>query len=950
MLLTITNRSPQASELGYLLFKHPARVQTFSVTCGQARVFYPEAGDDVCTVALLLEVDAVGVARNDGNALTIHDYVNDRPYVASSIMSAAIRKVFGSALSGACKDRPDLVDKRLALSANLSAVQCWGGEPMIRSMFEPLGYTVTVTRHQYDPNFPDWGESPYYGVGIAGDTTLKELLAHLYVLMPVLDNGKHYVINPDEVEKLLKHGEGWLSSHPEQRRIVQRYLGYRRGMADKALGKLAEAESAAEGESGEGGGAAGGVSSEGQIENKVLGEGGERPLSLHAQRHVAVVDALASAGVESVLDMGCNDGKLLERLSSEERLTTVFGFDVAANVLWKARRRCGLKGRPKETDRVKVFVGSLFYTDERMRGFDAATCVEVIEHLEPTRLGDFENVVFAFARPRVVVLTTPNVEYNVRFEFLEPGKLRHNDHRFEWTRAQFRAWCEAVAARQGYAVTYGSVGPDDPQVGPPSQMAVFTRPPEARDSLYKAGTASGAGGALAGEEGREANGVEAIAENAPADVLVDAVVTAGDTAASFYAIDAAGTLENRSVSTRLIGQIGLDYGSRCAAFETASTHTVDPRWMIYLPPTMSPSETSTLSSYLEHPADALAYYRDRGVRYVVCEEKHMGSRAVVVVCRDEATARARFGVESGLGTCYTRMGRPFFSDAALEAAFIEKVRAAMDGASMWRQLGSDWALLDCELMPWSAKAQGLIKKQYAALTAASTASFAQALPAIERAVERGLPAEEILSQTQARAECARLFREAYRPYCWNVTTLADYRLAPFHLLASEGQVHADCDHLWHMSMLAQVARASDGMIIATRHSRVDVNDAVECDTVTRWWMSHTESGGEGMVVKPLDYLTEGGLDGGDLRLVQPAVKCRGREYLRIIYSPEYDLEHNLSRLRERGLKRKRWLAIQELALGLEGLYRFIDREPLQRVHECSFAVLACECESVDPRL
>jgi 3' terminal RNA ribose 2'-O-methyltransferase Hen1 len=464
MLLTLTTTHAPATDLGFLLHKNPARAQSFELSFGQAHVFYPEAGAERCTVALLLEVDPVGLVRNRrgpaGEGFALEQYVNDRPYVASSFLSVAIAQVFGSALSGHSRERPDLVDTAIPLQARISVLPCRGGEDLLRRLFEPLGYAVTAERAPLDERFPDWGEGVYFTVELSGTVTLQSLLRHLYVLVPVLDNDKHYWIGDEEVQKLLRHGEDWLARHPEKDQIVRRYLKHRTYLARAALAQLldddqkdvddAEETHAAE---------------EQRVEEKIR---------LHDQRHGAVVAALKAGGAARVLDLGCGSGKLLDRLMEDKQFEQVVGVDVSHRALEIAADRMRLDRLPeKQRNRLQLFQGSLIYRDKRLAGFDAAAVVEVIEHLDPPRLAAFERVLFQFARPRTVVLTTPNVEYNVKFETLPAGQFRHKDHRFEWTREQFRQWATAVAERFAYSVRFLSVGPDDPQLGPPTQMAVF---------------------------------------------------------------------------------------------------------------------------------------------------------------------------------------------------------------------------------------------------------------------------------------------------------------------------------------------------------------------------------------------------------------------------------------------------------------------------------------------
>lgn len=410
-------------------------------------------------------------------------------------------------------------------------------------------------------------------------------------------------------------------------------------------------------------------------------------------------------------------------------------------------------------------------------------------------------------------------------------------------------------------------------------------------------------------------------------------------------LDLADVTGKRLVTTRLHHSVTIREENAAAALEAMSRFAASPKWLIHLPPTMTPCETSALPDLLEHPAEAFAYYRAQGVATVVCEEKQMGSRAIAVVCRDEETARRRFGVaDAGIGLLATRTGRRFFEDAALEQALLVRVARALETSGLFAELGTDWAVLDAELLPWSAKAGALLTTQYAPVGAAGGSALAAAVDALERATA-GPERDAALAATVRRRDDVARYVDAYRRYCWPVSGLEGLKLAPFHLLASEGKVHADRDHLWHMETLHRLDAADPELLLPIPYRSVDLADGTSEAAATRWWEELTERGGEGMVVKPLDYVTR-----GSRGLVQPAVKCRGREYLRIIYGPEYTEPANLERLRKRGLATKRSLALKELALGIEALERFVRHEPLRRVHECVFGVLALESEPVDPRL
>ena len=464
MLLTITTTHRPATDLGHLLHKHPGRFQSYDLSFGRAHAFYPEAAEDRCAACLLLDVDPVGMVRGKGRAEGLLDqYVNDRPYVAGSFLSVAISQVYGSALQGRCKDRPELASTPIPLEARLDVLPVRGGERFLRAVFEPLGYSVEATRHPLDERFPEWGESPYFSVAVSKDTTLSELLTHLYVLVPVFDNQKHYFVGDDETEKLLARGGDWLANHPEKEEIARRYLKHRPSLYREALARLVREEQPAEARD---------EKAPGDRAEEVL----ERPLSLHEQRIGAVLAALRSSGARRVLDLGCGEGKLLRELLKDKQFEEVVGMDVAIRSLETARDRLHLDRLPeRQAARIKLIHGSLTYRDRRLEGFDAAAVVEVVEHLDPPRLAAFERAVFEFARPGMVVLTTPNREYNVTWEDVGAERLRHPDHRFEWTRREFQDWSEGIADRFGYAVRFLPVGPVDEALGAPTQMAVFQR-------------------------------------------------------------------------------------------------------------------------------------------------------------------------------------------------------------------------------------------------------------------------------------------------------------------------------------------------------------------------------------------------------------------------------------------------------------------------------------------
>lgn len=487
MLLSITTTHVPAGDLGYLLHKAPNRVQKFSQSFGEATVFYPTVENDRCTAVLALAVDPIGLVRGrqgpvgDGGALA--QYVNDRPYVASSFLSVAIGDVYGSALHGRSKERPELAASAIPLEVSIPAVPARGGEPLLRALFEPLGYVVETTPIALDPVFPDWGMSRYVSLGLRGTLRLQDLLAHLYVLLPVLDNDKHYWIGQDEVDKLLRHAGDWLAQHPARELITRRYLKHRRSLAEQALNILAESDVEAD---------------DPDVADVEVGTAPPVPsahreqtlearISLNQRRLETVAGLIRESDAKSVVDLGCGEGKLLRELLAIKQLDRIVGMDVSMRGLEIARERLKIERMaPRQQARLSLIHGALTYRDSRLSGFDWATVIEVIEHLDPPRLGSFERVLFEAAAPARVIVTTPNIEYNVRFENLAAGLLRHTDHRFEWTRAEFQDWAFRQAARFGYTVRFLPIGDVDPELGPPTQLALFERVGEATSAEVSA--------------------------------------------------------------------------------------------------------------------------------------------------------------------------------------------------------------------------------------------------------------------------------------------------------------------------------------------------------------------------------------------------------------------------------------------------------------------------------
>ncbi len=462
MLLTINYVGQNTQDLGYLLHKNPSRPQVFTLNYGKAYVFYPEVSNTSTTAALLLDIDPLELARGkSGQAPSgLFDYVNDRPYVCSSFMSGAIAKVFGTAMSGRSKEKQELADTPLPLTAKITMLSAQN-QGMITEIFEPLGYSVGIETFQNDDKFARWGESKYVNLTLSGNVRLRDLLNHLYVLIPVFDTQKHYFISSEEIGKLLSHGEGWLREHPRREYITSRYLNRRRGFINKALAQLTDGESAAD-----------------ECELPDVGEGffPSRKTSLNQTRLRAVTDEVLASGAASVIDMGCGEGSLTRMLIREKQLRKVAAFDVSFTVLERAKSNLKIDSLHESLqDKLELFQSSLVYRDSRFEGYDCACVVEVIEHLDASRLTAFSRVLFEFSKPKTAILTTPNVEYNTNYTNMSENSLRHSDHRFEWSRAQFAEWASSVCEKYGYTVTIKEIGDNDEKTGAPTQMGVFTK-------------------------------------------------------------------------------------------------------------------------------------------------------------------------------------------------------------------------------------------------------------------------------------------------------------------------------------------------------------------------------------------------------------------------------------------------------------------------------------------
>ncbi|HVV04568.1 MAG TPA: 3' terminal RNA ribose 2'-O-methyltransferase Hen1 [Puia sp.] len=472
MLLSITTTRRPASDLSYLLHKHPDKVQQVEISTGIVHVFYPEVSEERCTISLLLDIDPVGLVRRSGpagNEFALEQYVNDRPYVASSFMSAALVKAFSTAMNGRCKDKPELVDEPMPLEVEIAVLPVRGGDELLRELFEPLGYTIDAKRHPLDPHFPEWGDSRYYTVRLANTTTVRQLLSHLYILIPVCDNDKHYWVGQQEIDKLLEKGKDWLSTHPARELITLRYLKHQKSLTSQALdillqdeGEDEEPEETSTGNEGP------------EVDQPAFDPAEEKKMRAHDLRLLTVRDELLKTGAHTVVDLGCGEGRLIKLLFQDKQFEKILGMDVSFRSLGIAKDKLKLERlSPHQQNRIQLIQGSLTYRDQRIEGFEAAALVEVIEHLDEPRLAALEKVVFKYAHPGAVIITTPNAEYNKLFEDHEEGKMRHSDHRFEWTRSEFETWGRRIAEEHNYDVSFKPLGEEAPEAGALSQMAIF---------------------------------------------------------------------------------------------------------------------------------------------------------------------------------------------------------------------------------------------------------------------------------------------------------------------------------------------------------------------------------------------------------------------------------------------------------------------------------------------
>jgi len=763
----------------------------------------------------------------------------------AALLAAAAGALLPAAFAGNAGE-PREVEVRLPLLASPE------GEVAFTRVFEPLRYAVEATLLPLDRRHPQHPGSWYYSLVLRGRQRPAEVASHLRILLRLFDIVGLQPHDAAETAAAWAEGRPWLESHPKRQMLERRILG--RGL------------------------------------------GTER----HGPRLEAVVAALKESGARRVLDLGCGTGALLHRLLEEPQFTEVVGVEVERASLAEAGAALPPGGR------ARVLHGSLAYRDARLADFDAAAVVEVIEHLDPPQVAAFEDALWAAARPGVVVLTTPNADYNTLFEYHRGGHLRHPDHRFEWTRAELRGWAKGVAARHGYAVRFGAVGPEGRGVGALTQMAVFTRLP----------------------------GLPA----APVEQGSDGDASPSAPGGGLRLEDVAG---ERTLSTRL-GAIRVSAGESAAALEAMSRFAADPRWLVYLSPTTPTAETPPGTDAREHPSAALAYYRAHGVAGVALQELHAGTRVAVVVCRDGA-ARHRFGAEAGeTGAVYDAVGRRYFAAREAEEAFLGRVRAALDGGGAWEALGTEWMALEGIIGPEMPVMREVDLRDRPApavfwgAAAAELATLDAEEEALACAVAEGVDAAALLARVRARADAARAYEAAIRRLCVPAYTPHDLRLAPVRLLAGEGAVYAAHDPRWHLERLAASLRAAPRTLLPTEQTVIDLADPAAGAKAEAWWDAVVARGGRGVVVRPLEPHGQG--DGPPAPLA-PAVQCRGSDALMLAHGPEHALAAERGWARGPGLGEAGARAAREWALSLEALDRFVRGEPLARVHGCVFAAL-----------
>lgn len=873
LILTITTTHKPATDLGYLLVKHPDKCRIVDFPFGKASVFFSEATKEKCTAVVYLDIDPVRLTRHPGER-NLFDYVNDRPYVTSSFMSVALMHLFRTAVGGKCKDKPGLEAQKIPLEINIPIMTCKGGEEVFRKLFEPLGWNVDCK--EYDFKNYMWGKSKYVKSTIRGDFTVSDAISHLYIMIPVCDGDKHYYVGETEIEKLVRIGGTWLESHPMKRMIIDRYLDYRKSLVSEAEDKLSSDEEI--------------------LEKYKEKEEKEHKKSLYDARLDYVIKSLKERNVESIIELGCGEGKVLRAISSHPSLSSkkIAGLDVSLRSLSHAKHRL------RKTENISLFHGAATYKDGKIKDFDAVLLVEVIEHQEKSALPRLEDVVFGFARPRIVIVTTPNKDYNKNFG-LSDEKLRHRDHRFEFSIEEFDNWCEKIKDKFKYNYEKTTISQNEEEAIGPSFGVVFTR-------------------------------IEHSNVRCP-----ESLINIHD------------VLDKRMVSTELDGDVSWRNIQASVALEQIARFSVDPNWLIYLPPTMSPCETAPEDSeFLERPREAFDYYRNHGVSKVVCQIKHMGSRMISIVCKDSETAKKKFGSDDKLGVCYSRLGRPFFVDQNIESQIIDELRTQMTNTGMWKSLDTNWVVFDGELMPWSAKAKDLIIKQYATVGLSGQTSLENLKSEIEKFSKRNIDVKELptLDKLDERLFFLKKYDEMYNRYCWKLNGIKGLKYAIFHVMASEGKVHTDKTNLWHIRNGNALALESNIVFPTDCYLINDLNSEKETSFAIAWWNDMTTRGDEGMVVKPMNFVEK-----RENRLIQHSLKCRGKDYLRIIYGPEYTDKANIDRLRQRSVFHKRKKASQEFALGIEALNRFVKGEPLSKIHECVFGIVALECNEMDdPRL
>lgn len=892
------DKNIQATDVGYVLHKNPfSDVVSFENKFGKSYLLWNKVSNEEVELSLLMDIDSLDLFkkanRGDLQQESLGDYVNNQAYISSVIFTQMISKVFSSCLSKKC-EKLELIEKDWNIEIEIASLK---GNRMskdtIIKLFSDLNYEVELEQLEYNSNF-DWGLSNNYNLTLKHtNITMFDLFSQLTVLIPVINPEKHFQVDHSTLQSFLNKTESWLKNHPMQDLIINRYLDNDKKLTELAKDSIDSTNTFIE-------------VSEDALEKKE---------SLGQKRYNKFIEILEKNNIQTFVDMGCGDGKLIRKalehkVNDENYFSSIIGCDVATRTLSYVSRKI----KNNNYTEVNLITSSLLYKDPRLLNQDALIFSEVIEHIEPEKHELVLNNIFHFYYPEMVVFSTPNKDYNVVYELGD--KLRHKDHRFEWSKEEFQTWINNILENYpSYEVLEkGFIGEEEKDLGGSSQYVVFKK----RKNISKD-----------------------LAKN---QMLVNHFpMTKG--------IDLSKILKDKKIPTRFGDVIEIKNKNNLEPLHNLSRFSIPFESLIYIPPTMSPVESGSHENYLEYPTDAFNYYKSKvGVNEVICETKHMGSRGLILVCKDNYTAKKLFNSKN-IGVAWTRSGYRFF-DNDTEKEVMETLHKALTEANIWERLNTTWILLDTEIMPWNFKGEyGLIVKQYADIGCSGKNTLHKSKTSIDNYVStKDKPSDNILNLKKLydeRYSCIEKYIDSYSNYIWKINSFKDLKIAPFHILATSHKVYNEQNHIWHLETIKTIVeKDTSGILTNTDYYLVNLNNETEKANVCKIWEDKTNFGAEGMVIKPLNFMPKD-INGN---YVQPAIKCRGKEYLRIIYGAEYTLPNTFPRLRKRNVKRKRYLAINEFLLGLEGLSRFVDGNSLEDFHECIFGTLSLDSTTIDPRL